>query len=72
MSFFLPNKLNPQGQKLLTIIIAVPIFVSTSYILYKRVILGEEAHKPPRHRIPVTAELPAHQEKELGKDISEK
>ncbi|KAF9360465.1 hypothetical protein BGX34_007753 [Mortierella sp. NVP85] len=69
---FLPNKLNPQGQKLLTIIIAVPIFVSTSYILYKRVILGEEPHKPPRHRIPVTAELPTHHEKGLGKDISDK
>lgn len=71
MSFFLPNKLNPQGQRcvdgvvfalrrplllngssiqkltnkhicapkknrLLTIIIALPVFVSTSYILYKR------------------------------------
>lgn len=43
---FLPNKLNPQGQRLLTIIIAVPVFVSTSYILYKRLVL--EQGPPPR------------------------
>ncbi|KAF9421773.1 hypothetical protein BGZ94_008760 [Podila epigama] len=47
MSFFLPNKLNPQGQRLLTIIISLPIFVSTSYILYKRVVLEEDARKAP-------------------------
>ncbi|KAF9541552.1 hypothetical protein EC957_002988 [Mortierella hygrophila] len=48
--FFMPNKLNPQGQKLLTIIIALPVFVSSTYVLYKRVVLEED----PRRHIPHT------------------
>ncbi|KAG0300290.1 hypothetical protein BGZ98_009301 [Dissophora globulifera] len=57
MSFFLPNKLNPQGQRLLTIIIALPVFVSTSYILYKRFALNEGINRPvPRHEIRAAAQ----------------
>ncbi|KAK3841205.1 MAG: hypothetical protein J3R72DRAFT_445620 [Linnemannia gamsii] len=68
MAFFLPNKLNPQGQKLLTIIIALPVFVSSTYILYKRVVLEED----PRRHIPqrnqtndFLAQIEADVEKEL-------
>ncbi|KAG9325380.1 hypothetical protein KVV02_004155 [Mortierella alpina] len=69
MSFFLPNKLNPQGQRLLTIIIALPVFVSTSYILYKRVVLEQGAHRPlPRSQLPSTNDLLAQYEKDLEKE----
>ncbi|KAF9088285.1 hypothetical protein BGX23_007528 [Mortierella sp. AD031] len=67
MSFFLPNKLNPQGQKLLTIIIALPIFVSSSYILYKRVVLeeGSQRHIPNRNQTnDLLAQFEADMEKE--------
>ncbi|KAK5797063.1 hypothetical protein F5H01DRAFT_124675 [Linnemannia elongata] len=50
MSFFMPNKLNPQGQKLLTIIIALPVFVSSTYVLYKRVVLEEDPRRHVPHR----------------------
>ncbi|CAO3564793.1 unnamed protein product [Mortierella alpina] len=69
MSFFLPNKLNPQGQRLLTIIIALPVFVSTSYILYKRVVLEQDVHRPtPRSQLPSTNDLLAQYEKDLEKE----
>ncbi|KAG0246444.1 hypothetical protein BGX31_002098 [Mortierella sp. GBA43] len=69
MSFFLPNKLNPQGRRLLTIIIAVPVFVSTSYILYKR---GEQPHKAPKHyQIGTTSDLLAQYE-EMDKERTRK
>ncbi|ORZ10180.1 hypothetical protein BCR42DRAFT_422909 [Absidia repens] len=35
-------KLSPAGRRLATIIVATPFMVTTSWILYKRVILGEE------------------------------
>ncbi|KAF9956208.1 hypothetical protein BGZ72_002928 [Mortierella alpina] len=69
MSFFLPNKLNPQGQRLLTIIIALPVFVSTSYILYKRVVLEQDVHRPlPKSQLPSTNDLLAQYEKDLEKE----
>ncbi|KAI7827525.1 hypothetical protein BC939DRAFT_445490 [Gamsiella multidivaricata] len=70
MPFFLPNKLNPQGQRLLTIIIALPVFVSTSYILYKRLVLEEGVHGPmSRNQTPVTSDdLFAQYEKDLEKE----
>ncbi|KAG0226439.1 hypothetical protein BGW42_003644 [Actinomortierella wolfii] len=47
------NKLNPQGKRLLTIIVSLPVFVSTSYILYKRLVLEEPMHRPvPRGGVP--------------------
>ncbi|KAI8372761.1 uncharacterized protein BYT42DRAFT_646748 [Radiomyces spectabilis] len=35
-------KLSPAGRRLATIIVATPFMVTTSWILYKRVVLGEE------------------------------
>ncbi|KAI7898891.1 uncharacterized protein BX663DRAFT_523171 [Cokeromyces recurvatus] len=35
-------KLSPAGQRLATIIVSAPFVVVTSWILYKRVVLGEE------------------------------
>ncbi|KAI8595732.1 hypothetical protein EDD21DRAFT_390357 [Dissophora ornata] len=72
MSFFMPNKLNPQGRKLLTIIITLPVFVSTSYILYKRLVLEEGIHKPvPRHEIAATNDIFAQYEKDMERDIQQ-
>ncbi|KAK9759853.1 hypothetical protein K7432_016691 [Basidiobolus ranarum] len=40
--FFFPNrKLNPTGKRLLTVIVSFPILVVTSYVQYKRFVLGE-------------------------------
>ncbi|KAI8096518.1 uncharacterized protein BX664DRAFT_324174 [Halteromyces radiatus] len=39
-------KLSPAGRRLATIIVSVPFVVTTSWILYKRVILGEERRVP--------------------------
>ncbi|KAF9165335.1 hypothetical protein DFQ26_000269 [Actinomortierella ambigua] len=47
------NKLNPQGKRLLTVIVSLPVFVSTSYILYKRLVLEDTVHRPvPRGGTP--------------------
>ncbi|KAI8068303.1 hypothetical protein BC940DRAFT_238270 [Gongronella butleri] len=35
-------KLSPAGRRLATIIVATPFMAVTSWILYKRVVLGEE------------------------------
>ncbi|ORY94729.1 hypothetical protein BCR43DRAFT_516367 [Syncephalastrum racemosum] len=35
-------KLSPAGQRLATIIVSAPLMVATSWILYKRLVLGEE------------------------------
>jgi len=42
------QKLSPQGQRLRTIILAVPIMAATSVVLYKRLVLGEPQRKLPR------------------------
>ncbi|RKP08690.1 hypothetical protein THASP1DRAFT_29524 [Thamnocephalis sphaerospora] len=44
-------KLSPQGQRLVVMITSVPILVSTTWILYRRVIHGED----PRKRTPQQA-----------------
>ncbi|KAF9390021.1 hypothetical protein CPB97_010165 [Podila verticillata] len=72
MSFFLPNKLNPQGQRLLTIIIALPVFVSTSYILYKRVASEEPVRKPMvRQQPPSPNDLFAEYERDMERQRKE-
>ncbi|ORX51567.1 hypothetical protein DM01DRAFT_1307313 [Hesseltinella vesiculosa] len=35
-------KLSPAGRRLATIIVSTPFVIVTSWILYKRVVLGEE------------------------------
>ncbi|KAI9305793.1 hypothetical protein BJ944DRAFT_264602 [Cunninghamella echinulata] len=35
-------KLSPAGRRLATIIVATPFVVTTTWILYKRIVLGEE------------------------------
>ncbi|ORZ27504.1 hypothetical protein BCR41DRAFT_156443 [Lobosporangium transversale] len=65
MSFFLPNKLNPQGQKLLTIILSLPIFVSSSYVLYKRLVLEEN----PRGPVTKNNDLLAQYQKDKERDF---
>ncbi|KAL0084662.1 hypothetical protein J3Q64DRAFT_1640143 [Phycomyces blakesleeanus] len=35
-------KLSPAGRRLTTVIVAAPIMVATTWILYKRLVLGEE------------------------------
>ncbi|KAI0292871.1 hypothetical protein BC826DRAFT_1105277 [Russula brevipes] len=42
------QKLSPQGQRLRTIIVTVPIMAATSVVLYKRLVLGEPQRKLPR------------------------
>ncbi|KAH9993334.1 hypothetical protein BJV74DRAFT_884445 [Russula compacta] len=46
------QKLSPQGQRLRTIILTVPIMAATSasppVVLYKRLVLGEPQRKLPR------------------------
>ncbi|KAI0251889.1 hypothetical protein BJV78DRAFT_1207531 [Lactifluus subvellereus] len=42
------TKLSPQGQRLRTIILTVPIIAATSVVLYKRLVLGEPQRKLPR------------------------
>ncbi|KAG0029865.1 hypothetical protein BGZ82_007706 [Podila clonocystis] len=72
MSFFLPNKLNPQGQRLLTIIIALPVFVSTSYILYKRVASDEPVRKPMvRSQDPSPSDLFPEYERDMERQRKE-
>ncbi|KAF9328464.1 hypothetical protein BG006_008357 [Podila minutissima] len=72
MSFFLPNKLNPQGQRLLTIIIALPVFVSTSYILYKRVVSEEAVRKPMiRSQDPSPNDIFAEYERDMERQRKE-
>ncbi|KAG0339477.1 hypothetical protein BG000_002025 [Podila horticola] len=72
MSFFLSNKLNPQGQRLLTIIIALPVFVSTSYILYKRVGSEEPVRKPMvKSQAPSPSDLFAEYERDMERDRKE-
>ncbi|KAI8973605.1 hypothetical protein BDF20DRAFT_883234 [Mycotypha africana] len=39
------NKLSPAGKRLATIIVSAPFVVATSWILYKRLVLGEEPRK---------------------------
>jgi hypothetical protein len=53
----------------LTIIIALPVFVSSTYVLYKRVVLDED----PRRHIPrnsqmndLLAQIEAEVDRELG------
>ncbi|KAI0305114.1 hypothetical protein B0F90DRAFT_1815367 [Multifurca ochricompacta] len=41
------QKLSPQGQRLRTIILAVPIMAATSVVLYRRLVLGEPQRKLP-------------------------
>jgi len=41
------QKLSPQGQRLRTIILTVPIIAATSVVLYKRLVLGEPQRKVP-------------------------
>ncbi|KAI8378284.1 hypothetical protein EDC96DRAFT_435499 [Choanephora cucurbitarum] len=38
-------KLSPAGRRLATIIVSAPFAVVTSWILYKRIVLGEEPRK---------------------------
>ncbi|ORX90220.1 hypothetical protein K493DRAFT_410000 [Basidiobolus meristosporus CBS 931.73] len=46
--FFFPNrKLNPTGKRLLTVIVSFPILVVTSYVQYKRFVLGEPIKSRP-------------------------
>ncbi|KAI9272580.1 hypothetical protein BY458DRAFT_160868 [Sporodiniella umbellata] len=45
------RKLSPAGLRLATIIVSAPFVVATSWILYKRVILGEEPRVPDGHAI---------------------
>ncbi|KAI5450218.1 hypothetical protein NCC49_003235 [Naganishia albida] len=40
--------LTPEAQRLRIIILSFPLFVGTSYVLYKRAFLGEEQRKIPR------------------------
>ncbi|KAN0111675.1 hypothetical protein V8E52_008236 [Russula decolorans] len=42
------QKLSPQGQRLRTVILTVPIMVATSVVLYKRLVLGEPQRNLPR------------------------
>ncbi|KAI8890154.1 hypothetical protein K501DRAFT_237072 [Backusella circina FSU 941] len=39
------RKLSPAGRRLATIIVSAPFAIVTSWILYKRVVLGEEQRK---------------------------
>ncbi|KAI7867872.1 hypothetical protein BDF14DRAFT_1800052 [Spinellus fusiger] len=40
------TKLSPAGKRINTVIIAAPLVVVTSWILYKRLVLGEEKRVP--------------------------
>ncbi|KAI9485771.1 MAG: hypothetical protein EXX96DRAFT_613627 [Benjaminiella poitrasii] len=44
-------KLSPAGQRLATIIVSAPFVVVTTWILYKRVVLGEERRVSDGHAI---------------------
>ncbi|CAO3695609.1 unnamed protein product [Umbelopsis ramanniana] len=39
------QKLSPGAKRLRTIIVTVPFIVTTSYILYKRLVLGEQPRR---------------------------
>ncbi|KAI9596118.1 hypothetical protein BDF19DRAFT_439706 [Syncephalis fuscata] len=41
------SQLSPQAQRLVVMTVSMPIFVATSWMLYRRVILGEEQRTPP-------------------------
>ncbi|KAI8053725.1 hypothetical protein BDF22DRAFT_775494 [Syncephalis plumigaleata] len=36
------SQLSPQAKRLVVMIVTAPIFVSTSWVLYRRVVYGEE------------------------------
>ncbi|KAI7854049.1 hypothetical protein BDC45DRAFT_139578 [Circinella umbellata] len=38
-------KLSPAGRRLATVMVSAPFVVATSWILYKRLVLGEEPRK---------------------------
>ncbi|KAI0037695.1 hypothetical protein FA95DRAFT_1684834 [Auriscalpium vulgare] len=68
-------KLSPQGQRLRTIIVTVPIIAATSLVLYKRLVLGEEQRHLPRDgnqegRIVEFAPKAAEQEREQARRSS--
>ncbi|KZP17378.1 hypothetical protein FIBSPDRAFT_1046896 [Athelia psychrophila] len=40
--------LSPQGKRIRTIMVALPIMAATSFVMYKRLVLGEEQRLLPR------------------------
>ncbi|EIE83635.1 hypothetical protein RO3G_08340 [Rhizopus delemar RA 99-880] len=45
------RKLSPAGRRLATIIVSAPFVVATSWILYKRVVLGEQPRVADGHAV---------------------